>query len=311
MFSNGKLSYSKALNLPYKRLKGFSTVNRNDIIVFNFPEGDTVVVQYPGQNFYSLIRQYGRDYVHSHFNFVTHPVDKRDNYIKRCIGIPGDSIRIVSTTVFVNGKQSGELPAQEFKYYVRTKNGPMNDDLISSLQLNVNELSFNPNNSMYILNLDREKVEKLSHLSEIQSIQRFSETVLSFHNAEIFPHSDRYSWSADDFGPILVPRRGMVMKINSENLPLYRRIIEVYEKNKLELRNDSIYINGKLAESYTFNMNYYFVLGDNRHNSADSRFWGFVPEDHLVGKALAIWFSHESGKGLSGIRFRRMFKSIK
>ena len=311
MLPGGNLCYSKLVNLPYKRLKGFSKVERNDVIVFNFPEGDTVIVQYPGQNYYSLIRQFGRDYLQSRFSFVSHPVDKRDNYIKRCIGLPGDTVTIVSSLVVVNGQKLEELPDQQFNYYVKTKNIELSKEIVGELGLKENQLKYNYYNSTYILSLTRTDAEYLGKHKDIESVKRYLETVLSFQNTEIFPHSTQSLWSADDFGPVVVPGKGMTVKINTGNLPLYRRIIEVYEKNKLVLQGDNIYINGKLADSYTFKMDFFFVMGDNRHNSADSRFWGFVPEDHLVGKAVAIWFSLDAEKGIRGIRLNRMFKSIK
>jgi len=307
----GQKSYSERLKMPYKRLWGFSKVKRNDIIVFNFPEGDTMVLQYPGQNYYSLVRQYGRDYMQSEFDIITHPVDKRENYIKRCIGLPGDRLAVVDGEILVNGKIWPDQPDKKYKYYVATNGKPLSDSLLDSLKILKNSVIYNPVNSLHVLYLTVKKADLLSSFPGVRSIQRYSEPMLSFQNQEIFPHSPDYRWTGDNFGPLVVPKKGDSIHIDHINLPLYQRIIEVYEKNKITLFFGDLRINGKAADYYTFKMDYYFVMGDNHHNSADSRYWGFVPEDHLLGKAVLVWFSIEPDKPLlEGLRKERIFNSI-
>jgi signal peptidase I len=309
---SGRKSYSERISLPYKRLWGFSKVKRNDIIVFNFPEGDTMVVQYPGQNYYSLVRQYGRDYILSEFNIITHPVDKRENYIKRCIGLPGDVVAISDGEIRVNGKVRTDEPGRKYKYYVTTTGGPLPDQLLDSLKILKSSVSYNPVNSLYVLFLTADRVKSLRSYPQVRSIKRYAEPMLSFQNQEIFPHSPDYRWTGDNFGPLKVPAKGDSVSLDLINLPVYKRIIEVYEHNDLQVSDGFIRINGKQASSYTFRMDYYFVMGDNHHNSADSRYWGFVPEDHLLGKAVVVWFSVEPDKAIvKGLRKERIFKSIK
>jgi signal peptidase I len=310
MFPNGQLSYSRYIELPYKRLKGIGSIKRNDVIVFNFPGGDTVVVQYPGQNYHSLVRQYGREYILSHFKIVSAPVDKRDNYIKRCIGLPGDSVVIKDNKVYVNHEILQEIETQQFRYYVKARDEYLKESVLNESEIKKNDISYNPNTSNYLISMSVSNMNKLKQSSNVQSIQIFNEPILLFRNSELYPHMN-YPWSSDNFGPLWVPEKGKKVTINIDNFGLYRRIIETFEKNKVYITGDSIHINDKLADSYTFRMDYFFVLGDNRHNSADSRFWGFVPEDHIVGKAVAIWFSKDPDKGLDGIRTKRMFKLIK
>jgi signal peptidase I len=157
-----------------------------------------------------------------------------------------------------------------------------------------------------------EQSEKLNGLKEVGSIQRFVEPVLTFYNQEIFPHNRSFNWTNDLFGPVIVPSKGWTIKLEKDTYPLYERIIEVYEKNDVRINQDRFYINGELSDTYTFRMDYYFAIGDNRHNSADSRHWGFIPEDHLLGKAVAIWWSHDPSKSfIEGIRKDRIFKRIK
>lgn len=312
LLPNGRKSYTEKLSLPYKRLKGFGKVKRNDIIVFNFPEGDTVVVQYSGQNYYSLVRQYGRDYLNSNYDLISHPVDMRDNYIKRCVGIPGDTVKIEKGKVWVNGELFPEFDNQQFKYYVRTEKNRLGDSILNLIDKKQEEISYNPTNSLHTLTLSNNDVKLIESLKEVKSIQRYIEPRVSFKSTEVFPHSINYRWTADNFGEIVVPERGKTIDLNIENISIYERIIQVYEKNKFEIIDENIYINNVLSRSYTFRMNYYFVLGDNRHNSADSRYWGFVPENHLVGKATWIWLSKDPDKGfLKALRLKRMFKSIK
>jgi signal peptidase I len=308
---SGKKSYSERLHMPYKRLKGFSTVKRGDVIVFNFPEGDTMVVPYPGQNYYSLVRQYGREYILSQFEIITHPVDKRENYVKRCVALPGDTLMIREGDVIVNGNQPETLPTQKFKYYVTTRGSPLPDTLLDSLKILKSGVTYNPSSSLHVLFLTGENLEFLKSYPMVRSIKRYSEPMLSFQNQEIFPHDQLYRWTGDNFGPLVIPARGDTLQLSMLNLPLYRRIIDVYEDNDLEIREGEIYINGQPADHYVFRMNYYFVMGDNRHNSADSRYWGFVPEDHLLGKAVIVWFSIRPEKSVvDGFRKERIFKSI-
>lgn len=309
---SGKKSYSERIKMPFKRLNGFSRVKRGDIIVFNFPEGDTMVVQYPGQNYYSLVRQYGRDYILSEFDIITHPVDKRENYIKRCVALPGDTLLISRGKVRVNGALRQELPHQKFKYYVSTRGEPLPDSLLDSLNILKSTVTYNPINSLHVLYLARENVSALRSFPQVRSVSRYTEPTLSFQNQEIFPHDNHYRWTGDNFGPLKIPSRGDTIGIDLVNLPIYERIISTYEHNDLEVRDGLIYINDTATKSYVFNMDYYFVMGDNHHNSADSRYWGFVPENHLLGKAVIVWFSIKPDTPfIGGLRKERIFRSIK
>jgi signal peptidase I len=309
---SGKKSYSERIQMPYKRLNGFSRIKRDDIIVFNFPEGDTMLVQYPGQNYYSLIRQYGRDYILGEFDIITHPVDKRENYIKRCIALPGDTLLISNGVVSINGSIRSELPLQKFKYYVSTQGEPLADPLLDSLKIHKNTVTYNPVNSLHVLYLANENVESLRSFPQVRSISRYMEPTLSFQNQEIFPHHNHYRWTGDNFGPLRIPKRGDTIQVNLGNLPVFQRIIDIYEGNDLAVLDGVIHINGKKADSYIIQMDYFFVMGDNHHNSADSRYWGFVPEDHLLGKAVRVWFSIKPDTPfIGGLRKERIFKSIK
>ncbi|MET6998351.1 signal peptidase I [Chitinophaga defluvii] len=297
-------AYSEAVHWPYKRLPGFTEVKRNDVVVFNFPEGDTVALEHQEQSYYALVRNYGRDAVWSQFQVTSRPVDKRENYIKRCVAESGDTLSIVNGVVFVNGKQAPIPPESERNYLVKTNGDPLNPSRLEELDINPSPEGSDGERFKY--NLTPANVESLKSFPVIQSIEPYVNPEQAI--MDVFPHDTaNYKWTESNFGPLYIPKKGATVKLNDANIAIYDRIIRVYEENTLEKKNGQFVINGKPTDSYTFKMNYYWMMGDNRDNSLDSRFWGFVPEDHVVGKAWLIWMSY--GKG--SIRWSRLFKSIK
>ena len=309
-FSTTKKSYVEWIKLPYHRYPGISTIKRNDPIVFNYPAGDTVCDKFQSSvSYYDLIRQYGREKVwNDHVAFgkvIAHPVDKRENYVKRLIGMPGDKLQIIDGVVYINGEQGFQPENMQFNYTVTTTGNGINKRILDKYNITEAYRGSNPNEA--ILNISEKVAEELRQLSFITSAERNITPAGEGINYEIFPHRpDLYPWNVDNYGPIVLPKKGETIQLTLENLPLYERIIHAYELHDLQVKGGQIYIDGQPADSYTFAMDYYWMMGDNRHNSADSRYWGFVPENHIVGKAVFVWLSVDKVNG--GIRWRRMFR---
>lgn len=310
-------SFLTWIKKDYHRLNGFQTIKNNDVVVFNYPEGDTVCTAWQSNlSYYSCVRDAGRERVWSDRNsfgrIVTRPVDKRENFIKRCVGISGDTLQVINNQLFVNGKPQELVENLQFRYLVQTNGTKINEIKLENLGIAHVDVHFNASNSTYSnLPLTLKMVAALESLPNVISIVANLFPANSWEKST-FPFSDKYRWNRDNYGPIWIPQKGVTVDIDLNNLPIFERVIDVYEDNDLLVKNGDIYINDEIATSYTFKMNYYWMMGDNRHNSADSRYWGFVPEDHVVGKPLFVYISFDKEKKFPGnIRLNRMMKKIR
>ena len=326
----------------YKRLKGFGEVERYNIVVFNFPAGDTVALKIQNPDFYTLAFYNGGSEVirrnpDIYGKVVYRPVDRRENYVKRCVGMPGDTLQIINNIVYIDGKPLPNPKKMQLNYYVQTngtrfgeqnwealgiskddrgeENG-MNIVNVEGQQMTLLEyIGFQPNadgsfNPVYHMPLTAEALNKVKAMPIVTKV--IPEP--GFMGGLTYPLGYNDAWTRSDYGPIWIPKKGATIELNRDNMALYERCIRNYENNKLEEKNGRYWINGKEATSYTFQMDYYWMMGDNRDNSADSRFWGFVPEDHVIGRPLFVWLSIDKDKSLfqkGGIRFNRIFMNAK
>ena len=336
-------SYINWPHWDYRRVKGLGKVKLNDIVVFNFPAGDTLVnePQWQSSDYYQMVYSFGsqlytqqqptvdpatlspeaqRDYFaniyalgrkyiadnpNEYGNIIYRPTDRRENYVKRCVGLPGQTLQIKNRIVYLDGKPNKEPDNAQYFYCVKLKQ-TLPESLIDQLDITMED----------IMNLNQTGCMPLT-ASALKTLQSRKDIVASVtpntdaSTEKLYPLNLVTGWTCDNYGPIWIPKKGETVKLDMRNLPLYERPIRVYEHNQLDVKGKTIFINGKKADRYTFKMDYYWVMGDNRHNSADSRYWGFVPEDHIVGKPIFIWWSHSPDrKGFGGIRWNRLFKCV-
>ena len=337
-------SYIEWPHWDYRRMKGLGKVQLNDIVVFNYPAGDTIVTEpayqsfdYYGmvyslgqqiyeQNFadavnpanlnrqeqydyFKMIYNLGRNYIANNPNTYgsidSRPTDRRENYVKRCVGLPGQTLQIKNRIIYLNGKANKEPDNVQYTYYVKLK-GNLPDDFMHDLGISMEDLtSLNQNG---YLPLTKKAAKALSARKDLVASVRLN---TDQYVGDLYPLNAVTGWTRDNYGPVWIPQKGKSIRLNMDNIAVYERPIRIYEGNDLDVKNGHIYINGKIANSYTFKMDYYWMMGDNRHNSADSRYWGFVPEDHIVGKPIFIWWSSDPDrKGFEGVRWSRLFRWV-
>lgn len=308
-------SFVEWIKLPYFRFPGLSSIKRNDAVVFNFPDGDTLSLRYQSNiSYYTLVRQYGRDRVlknpREFGKITTRPIDKQENFIKRCIGLPGDKLEIIDQEVYIDGKKLKPEGTRQFVYHVITDGSSFNQRALERLGIS-DEMS---NNGLgeYYMTLSDDQAKKIENFGNVKKLERLIQPK-GTPDPSLFPHDTTYKWNVDNYGPIYIPAEGENIELNTKNISLYKRIIQVFEKNELRINGDKIFINNKETNTYTFKQNYYWMMGDNRHHSADSRVWGFVPEDHIVGKASFVWLSLDPNKALFNgkIRWNKMLRTVK
>jgi signal peptidase I len=309
-------SYVKWIQLDYSRLPKIRNINRNDVVVFNFPAGDTIIndPDYGSKNpYYDVLRSPefngDREKLKAQFPLLVHPIDKTDNYIKRCVGVPGDLIQVKESRLWVNGHPAFVAANAQTEYLVVTNGKPIAEDYVEdSIGISTTEATndfrvIDGKANTYLINMTAGAAESLKKLAQVVSVSPYVDNTVGY----TFPNDvQHFPFTVDNFGPIRIPKKGDIIELNDSTIELYRRLITNYEHNTLDKVNGQFILNGIVASTYTVKQDYYWMMGDNRHRSQDSRFWGYVPETHIVGRAALIWFSYNKS-----IRWNRLFSSIK
>ena len=356
----GTKSYLEWPHWDYRRVKGLGTVQLNDIVVFNYPAGDTICTEpmyqtyyydlcygngqeiyqtnYPNpvnpanlnaqqqHDYFDFVYAIGRNYIknnpHEFGDIAARPTDRRENYVKRCVGLPGQTLEIKDRIVYLDGQPNKEPDNVQYRYEVIFHEGAqLTDNLLKDLAITREDLDVSQGEWSalreygYLTPYNRHVVMPLTHRAAKALEQRkdLVDTMAIVRNfgTDLYPRNKVTGWTCDNYGPVWIPKKGESIDLDINNIAIYERPIRVYEGNELEVKNEQIYINGQLAKSYTFKMDYYWMQGDNRHNSADSRYWGFVPEDHIVGQPIFIWWSSDPDRnGIKGIRWNRLGKFV-
>ena len=335
-------SYIEWPHWDYRRVKGLGKVELNDIVVFNYPAGDTICSKPQFQtDYYNMVYSYGeslyqqnignpdfsvlnniqiydlfkdvyamgRRYVANNMQqfgaIDSRPTDRRENYVKRCVGLPGQTLQIKDRIVYLDGKPNKEPENVQYTYKVKLRQN-LPDEVMKDRGISMEDLM--SLNQQGYMPLTKRAVAILSKRKDlVEKIELNTEARLQ----EVYPRNAVTGWTRDNYGPVWIPKKGESVKLTMDNIAIYERPIKVYEGNELKVANGQIYINGTLAKEYTFKLDYYWMMGDNRHTSADSRYWGFVPEDHIVGKPIFIWWSSDPDRGgLGGVRWSRLFKWV-
>ena len=324
-------------------MKGLGNVQLNDIVVFNYPAGDTILTELPyqteyyrmvydyGQQLYAQnvgmpdfstmnqqqvyelykdVYQMGRQYLLAnpvqYGSIASRPTDRRENYVKRCVGLPGQTLQVKNRVVYLDGKPNKEPDNVQYTYRVKLKEH-MPDELMQELGISMEQLA--QLNRDGVMPLTKQAAAALAKRKDVVESVELNTEIRG--DDQVYPRNAAYGWTRDNYGPLWIPKKGEKIDLNMNNIAIYERPIKVYEGNDLVVKNGQIFINGQHATSYTFKMDYYWMQGDNRHNSADSRYWGFVPEDHIVGKPIFIWWSSDPDRGgFKGIRWSRLFRMV-